>query len=119
MSHLFPLCELLEFLNAFVYCMSTTNTRGISASGQEAQKLRQQNKDLEWKRLKHTSMHTLSDTHRDTRFPISAYYLLKSVQTIYKHKHCHKYTQRTCLFSLALQVYLLNSQINIHSIPAD
>lgn len=30
------------------------------------------NKDLEWKRLKHTSMHTLSDSHRDTRFPISA-----------------------------------------------
>lgn len=41
MSHLLPLYELLKFLNAFVYCMSTTNTSGISASGQKAQKLRQ------------------------------------------------------------------------------
>lgn len=72
MSHLLPPYELLEFLNAFVYCMSTTNTRGISASGQKTHKLRQKkNKDLGWTQVKYKSMHALSNTCGDTRFPLS------------------------------------------------
>lgn len=71
MSHLLPLYELLKFLNAFVYCMSTTNTRGISASGQKALKLRQKNMGLGWTQQKYMSTHTLSDAHKDTRFPAS------------------------------------------------
>lgn len=45
------------------------------------------------------------------------YIVIKSVSTI--SKHGYKYIHRASLFSLALQVYLPKSHIDIHSVPAD